>query len=106
MSFIYVSYLLEPFQLFIVFGSARVVTLNGISSEVPIDDMEVALLAEIYGVDAALPLAYAVEDVLLDVFAHILNDGTLPLHGCGLLIFGLLAQFVKGRANIKEVPSG
>jgi hypothetical protein len=68
--------------------------------------MKVALLTEIYGVDAALPLAHAVEDVLLDVFAHVLNDCTLPLHGCGLLIFGLLSQFVKGRANVQEVPTG
>ena len=68
--------------------------------------MKVALLAEVYGVDSALPLAHAVENVLLDVFTHVLNDGTLPIHGCGLLIFGLLAQFVKGRATIKQVPTG
>jgi len=104
-SFIYVSNLLKAFQLLIVLSCARVVTLYGISPEVPINHMKVALLAEIYGVDAALPLAHAVKDVLLDVFAHVLNDGTLPLHGCGLLIFGLLAQFVKGRANVKEVPA-
>lgn len=94
-SFVNVSNLLEPLQLFIVFSSstsARVVTLNGISSKVPVNDMKVALLAaEVYGVNpTALPLAHAVEDILLDVLAHVLNDGTLSLHGCCLLIFGLL----------------
>ena len=63
------------------------------------------MLAEVHRLDR-LPLAHTAEYVLLDVLAHVLNDGALSLHGGGLLLLGLLAQLIESGVRVKNVAPG
>jgi hypothetical protein len=67
--------------------------------------MQVALLlTKVNRIDPLFPLAHTAKNVLLDILTHVLDYGTLPLHGSCLLVLGLLAKLIESRAWLENVP--
>lgn len=82
MSFIDISYLLESLDFFTIFFDYRI-------PSIPVDHMKACWCTEINWVNRGG--WFLVEDLSLNIFTHVLYDGSLPIHSCCLLSLSLCA---------------
>jgi hypothetical protein len=85
MSFVDVSYLLEPFNFFTIF-------FNHWIPSIPVDYMKTGRRTKVHRVNLC---GLLVKYLPLYVFTHVLYYGSLSIHGCRLLCFSLWPQLIK-----------